>query len=206
MSPGAPAASGRDAQGGRPLRADARRNRTRILDAADAVFAVKGPTASTEEIAQRAEVAIGTVFRHFPTKEALVEAVFVGRLDALAGQARSLAGAADPGAAFFAFLTEAVRQSTIKHTFADALADAGVDLRAHEGAVAEATRDLQQSIGELLGRAQQAARVRVDIDVRTLIALIAGAAHAIGYASQDPAIESGVLSVTFDGLRPPVSP
>jgi AcrR family transcriptional regulator len=62
------------------MRADARRNRERLLSAADLVFAERGPGASTEEVARRAGVGIGTVFRHFPTKESLLEAVFVDRL------------------------------------------------------------------------------------------------------------------------------
>ena len=63
----------------KPLRADARRNQARVLAAAEAVFAAKGTAASTEEIARQAGVGIGTVFRHFPTKQALLEAVLVGR-------------------------------------------------------------------------------------------------------------------------------
>ena len=68
------------------LRADARRNRERVLEAADAVFSEFGPAASTEEVARRAGVSIGTVFRHFPTKEALIEAVVVGRLTQLTAE------------------------------------------------------------------------------------------------------------------------
>lgn len=74
----------------RPLRADARRNRARLLDVAEAVFAEHGVTVSTEEIARTAGVGIGTVFRHFPSKEALLEAVYVARLRRLADDAAAL--------------------------------------------------------------------------------------------------------------------
>jgi AcrR family transcriptional regulator len=74
------------------------------------VFAVCGPSASTEDIARRAEVAVGTIFRHFPTKAALIEAVFVDRLGGLTSEAEVLSTADDAGAAFFAFFAEAVRQ------------------------------------------------------------------------------------------------
>jgi AcrR family transcriptional regulator len=79
----------------KPLRADARRNQARVLETAEAVFAAKGTAASTEEIARQAGVGIGTVFRHFPTKEALLEAVFVGRLRRLADEVDALAAAKD---------------------------------------------------------------------------------------------------------------
>src|SRR5258708_17586261 len=89
-------------------RADAQRNRARLLDVAELVFATKGIGASTEEIAREAGVGIGTVFRHFPTKEALLEAVFIRRLQQLAARADALAEADDPGAAFFSFFSYVV--------------------------------------------------------------------------------------------------
>src|SRR4051812_5490623 len=91
------------APGGRPPRADALRNRARVLTAAEAVFAARGTSASTEEVAREAGVGIGTVFRHFPTKEALLEAVYVARLRRLAEEADALVSADDAGEAFFTF-------------------------------------------------------------------------------------------------------
>ena len=137
----------------RPLRADARRNRARLLDVAEAVFAAKGTSASTEEIAREAGVGIGTVFRHFPTKEALLEAVFVGRLQRLADEAEAHLDADDPGAAFFAFFGSAVEQSATKTAFADALAQAGVDVQ-------EATLDARQGCGARWPRCSPAPRTR----------------------------------------------
>ncbi|MEU9844544.1 helix-turn-helix domain-containing protein, partial [Actinomadura sp. NPDC048032] len=96
---------------GRPLRADALRNRAKVLAAAEEVFAVQGTSASTEEVARKAGVGIGTVFRHFPTKESLLEAVLVALLKRLAAEARDLRAAADPGAAFFGFFTRVVSQA-----------------------------------------------------------------------------------------------
>src|SRR3989442_539577 len=78
------------------MRADARRNRARVLEAAEAVFAASGTAASTEEIARRAGVGIGTVFRHFPTKEALLEAILVDKLVALVVGAAGAAAHAGP--------------------------------------------------------------------------------------------------------------
>ena len=110
--------------GPRPVRADAQRNRARLLDAAERVFALHGVAASTEEIARQAGVGIGTVFRHFPTKEALLEAVFRRRLQQLATHADALANAPDPGAAFFGFVSHVVELAVTQRAQIDALADA----------------------------------------------------------------------------------
>ena len=93
--------------GPRRLRADARRNRQRVLDAATAAFATEGVAVPVDEIARRAGVGAGTVYRHFPTKEALVEAIVLSRVEWLIGEARVLAGTDDPGTAFFAATTMA---------------------------------------------------------------------------------------------------
>jgi AcrR family transcriptional regulator len=195
----APDPAGRDH--GRSLRADAQRNRARILSAADAVFAAKGPTASTEEVARQAEVAIGTVFRHFPTKEALIEAVFAERLRELVSEAESLVNADDAGAAFFAFFDRVVTQTASKHAFTDALAEAGIDTVAVHGAIAMVGTQLHRAFGALLARAQESGAVRADLRVPELVALLIGASHAIEHAA-DTDTQARVLAVVVDGLRP----
>jgi AcrR family transcriptional regulator len=177
---------------GRPLRADARRNRTRVLDAADEVFATKGVGASTEEVAKRAGVGVGTVFRHFPTKEALLEAVLVARFARLAEEARALAGAEDAGAAFFGFLRAVVDQSASKNAFAGALAQAGVDV---EAALGRAGAELWEALEILLTKAQAAGAVRPDAAVREVVAVLVGAARAADYAPS-------AVPLIMDGLRP----
>src|ERR1700734_2295321 len=97
---------GQRAEGGRAQRVDARANRSRILDAAEEVFGRGGTSASTGEVARLAGVGIGTVFRHFPTKAALLEAVLVRRFDLLCDEARALLDAADPGDALARFIGE----------------------------------------------------------------------------------------------------
>lgn len=199
-------AGGADAVGGavRPLRADARRNRAAILEAADAVFAVKGPAAPSEEIARDAGVAVGTVFRHFPTKEALVEAVFVERLRRLAVEARALVAADDPGAAFFGFFRRWAELSATKHAFADALASSGVDVVAvaGKGAYPQVRDELLGAVEALLERAQRAGVVRSDIGVQEVNALLIGAARAAEHAGADDGVRARTLAVTLDGLRP----
>jgi AcrR family transcriptional regulator len=183
--------------GAKPLRADARRNRARVLEAADAVFDAEGVGASTEEVARRAGVGIGTVFRHFPTKEALLEAVLVERMRALAARARDLAGSAEPGGAFFGFLDGVVRQSATKTAFADWLAGAGVDV---PGALAEVGGRLHEAVAALLVRAQGVGAVRADVGPAEVIAVLVGASRTADYAKGP--IRDAAVAVIFDGLRP----
>ncbi|MGI5201780.1 TetR/AcrR family transcriptional regulator [Spirillospora sp. CA-108201] len=180
---------------GRPLRADALRNRAKVLASAEEVFAVQGTSASTEEVARKAGVGIGTVFRHFPTKESLLEAVLVALLERLAAEARDLRSADDPGAAFFGFFGRVVSQATTKQAVTEALAEAGVDAREATG---RAGPDLRAAIGVLLGRAQEAGAVRADVGPGEVMALLAGMSYAAGRAGA----REDVLRIAFDGLRP----
>jgi AcrR family transcriptional regulator len=193
--PGGPGAA-------KPLRADARRNQARVLKAAEAVFAAKGTAASTEEIARQAGVGIGTVFRHFPTKEALLEAVFVGRLRRLANEVDALAAAENPGTALFSFFTSVVDQAATKLAFVDALAVAGVDVIQHATA-SPVGQELLGAITTLLTRAQRAGTVRDDIGVTELIALLIGTSRAVEHAGFDSDVQARILAVVFAGLRPP---
>lgn len=188
----------------RPLRADARRNQARILAAADEVFAAHGPSTSTEQIARRAEVAIGTVFRHFPTKAALVEAVFIDRLRRLTVTAAQLSADPDPGAAFFAFVTRWAELSAVKHAFADALASEGVDVAAAAGAgeYGRVRAELTAAVRTLLERAQDAGAVRADVGTAELDALLIGAARAVEHTAGDAGVRRRTLAIILDGLRP----
>ncbi|GII63665.1 TetR family transcriptional regulator [Sphaerisporangium krabiense] len=183
----------------RPLRADARRNRARVLRAADAVFAAKGAGASTEEVAREAGVGIGTVFRHFPTKEALLTAVLVDRLRRLADEAEALADAEDPGGAFFGFFARVVEQGRTKTTFIDLLRQAGADVRAETAAYGAR---VTAAVAGLLVRAQRAGAVREDAGVAEVLALMAGSARAAEHAAFDDEVRARALAIVFDGLRP----
>lgn len=95
----------------RPLRADAARNRARLLDIATREFTTRGLAVTTEEIARAAGVGVGTLFRHFPTKEALLEAVMVCRLETVAARTTQLAAESGPADAFFDCFRLVVDQS-----------------------------------------------------------------------------------------------
>jgi len=189
----------------RPLRVDAARNRARILEAAEQVFAARGTTASTEEVAAAAELGIGTVFRHFATKEALLLALLVQRIERVTAEAERRSEDADAGESFFDFLRWLMRQDQVsKKHLLDALAATGSDVRQNLGPAAVPMR---ASIAELLARAQAAGAVRRDAGVADVLALAAGASRVAEHLSSSGAsARDHALTILFDGLRSERSP
>jgi AcrR family transcriptional regulator len=179
----------------RSLRADARRNRERVLDAARRAFAEQGYAVPLDEIAAAAGVGPGTVYRHFPTKEALFEAVSVANVEDLAADARARAEHADPALAFTGFLGLLADQAVAKRDLPDAFAGAGAD------AMAAAVAQMHDALGLLLAKAQEAGGVRRDVMVNDLIALLKGLLHAVR-SDPDPDVRHRLLAVIHDGLRP----
>ncbi|GGQ08139.1 TetR family transcriptional regulator [Streptomyces virginiae] len=184
---------------GRPMRADAARNRARLLDAATEVFTTRGVGVPTEEIARTAGVGVGTLFRHFPTKEALLEAVMVRRLEEMAVRTARLADESEPPEAFFACFRLVVEQSEGKNEFAQALAAAGVDVHA---SLHEPTMEIQGRLADLLTGAQRAGAVRPELGLPEFLALLAGTSRAMEQLGADPEPRERIFQVVFDGLRP----
>jgi AcrR family transcriptional regulator len=177
----------------RPPRADAQRNREKVLSAARQAFAASGYNVPLDEIAALAGVGPGTVYRHFPSKEELFEAVTAARLGDLVEDARSRAGAADPGDAFFGYLGRFREEAAAKRDLPDAIAV--------PGALQE---DLHAAIDVLLRRAQQAGAVRADISTPDLLLLLKGLVRSINEAQQarpDPQLTERLMTVVIDGLR-----
>jgi AcrR family transcriptional regulator len=185
--------------GRRALRVDAQTNRGRILDVAEEVFGKGGESASTEEVARLAGVGIATVFRHFPTKAALLQSVLVRRFDRLRNQAEALLDATDPGSAFFDLFSRLVADAATKIAIAEALLDAGGD---SDGEAAQASSRLRQVVGRLLQRAQQAGSVRADVELPEVYALLVGTSRAAAHAHLDPQVKARILTIIFDGLAP----
>jgi AcrR family transcriptional regulator len=183
----------------RPLRADARRNRARVLEAAESILARDGMGASLREIARQAGVGLATIYRQFPTKEALYQAIVVERVRRLVEEARALATAEDAGAAFFSFFTRIVADATGKKVLVDALADAGVDVEANVG---DLKREMVDAIEVLLVRAQRADSVREDLAMPELLALLTAACLAAERSRWDERMRSRALALMFDGFRP----
>jgi AcrR family transcriptional regulator len=155
----------------RPLRADAARNRARVLDAARAAFAEMGIDVGVEEIARRAGVGKGTLYRRFPTKEALVRAIFEDILDDFDRLVADVGRDADAGAAFARFVDCAARMQATNQGFLDVVAQ-------RLGAAALSPEQRQRflaAVGRPLRRAQAAGAVRADLqpqDVQMILRMV----------------------------------
>jgi AcrR family transcriptional regulator len=179
----------------RPLRADARRNRAKVLAAARTAFAADGLAVPLDEIARRAGVGAGTVYRHFPTKEALFEAIVLDQIIELTERAVAATRSPDVGAAFYRYITDLVSDGHTKKDLADALATTGL-----RDETLRRSAELQQAVSDLLTAAQRAGAVRPDIDADDLHALTLGAITA-SHRHTDPARTRRVIAVLCDGLR-----
>jgi AcrR family transcriptional regulator len=180
----------------RPQRADAVRNRGRILEAAEVVFASEGIEAPVDVIAEKAGVGVGTLYRHFPTKEKLCEAILIDRLRTLTDDARAQADAPDPVAAFFGFLEHFVQLGVAKRDLIAAVMGAGLDF---EEAAASVKEDLREAVGVLMTRAQAVGAVRADVTPAAVVSLIGATCQAAGHSDDAPAID--LLAIVCDGLR-----
>jgi AcrR family transcriptional regulator len=178
------------------LRADAIRNRELLLAAAEAEFAERGLDASMADIARRAGVAKGTVFRHFATKEELIAAIVGGHFAALTGVARQLLDAADPGAALLEFLTMAadgLQQQDL--TFLQTVTE-------NDSRMIELRDQLHADIGLLVDRAREAGAIRADITGTDVFLLLCTPVHAVSFLPHpEPDLWRRYLALLFDGMR-----
>jgi AcrR family transcriptional regulator len=182
----------------RPLRADAARNRARVLEVAYETLAAEGLAVPIDEIARRAGVGAGTVYRHFPTKEALLGAVVVDRLQHIVTAGRALLESDEPGEALFAFLRAMVNDwGAVDLSLAQAIAGSGIDVNA---VAPHAEAEFLGLLGDLLSAAQHARVARPDVSVPEVKALIVGGQAMQGY---NPDVAQRVTEVVIDGLRVP---
>jgi AcrR family transcriptional regulator len=166
--------------------------------AADA-FATSGLGVALDEIARRAGLGPGTLYRHFPTKESLFEAVVHERMQNLVDAARAQRDAADAGAALLAFIDRLAAEAGPKKDLVDALIGTGVDVHTR---LAAAGAGLREEIGHLLTRAQHQGAVRADITVADLMALLSGLLLALHTTrNHGAASPQRTLAVLLDGLR-----
>ena len=181
----------------RKPRADAIRNRERVLEAAKAVFSEGGPEASLEAVARRAGVGIGTLYRHFPTREALYEAVYRREVEQLVELAKHLKAETAPVEALRHWLRAGVEFMATKKGMAAALA-----LAAHSSSelVVYSIDRLTGALGQLLQRAAATGELRSDIDAEDLLRTLVG----MCYAQDGPGWQAKVLrlvDIFVDGLR-----
>jgi AcrR family transcriptional regulator len=191
--------SARQAGPPRAMRSDAQRNYQRLLRAANEAFAEHGADdASLEEIARRAGVGIGTLYRHFPARQDLLEAVYRDQAEALRRRAVDLLQSASPDEALAAWLRALVDFGSTKRNLSSALLatlDKKSELLSSCGAA------IRESATALLSRAQQSGTVRADASASDLLRIV----HAISMAVERPPTDDGqadrLLGLILDGLR-----
>jgi AcrR family transcriptional regulator len=181
----------------RKPRADAIRNRERVLEAAKAVFSAGGPEASLEAVARKAGVGIGTLYRHFPTREALFEAVYRREVQQLSELAEALKSEADPVNALRRWLRSNVEFVATKKGMSAALALA---VQSSSELTAFSFDRLSKAVGALLDRAVAAGEIRADISPEDVLRALVG----MCYLHDQPGWQNSVvrlLDVFVDGLR-----
>ena len=180
------------------MRKNARANRERILAAAEAVFGAAGELGSTEDVAARAGVGIATVFRHFPTKDALIEATLVRQFDRLGEQASRLAGEPDPGRAVRKLIVTLIETSSTKLTLISLVGESGQ----LPPAVQEATGRVQASIGDVLAQAKNEGVVAEDVTVEEFFVLVRGVGQAATTMPAAPVTLDRAIEIICRGLAP----
>jgi AcrR family transcriptional regulator len=181
----------------RKLRADSVRNRELLLEAATQVFSAGGPQASLDAVARQAGVGIGTLYRHFPTREALFEAVYRHEVDHLGDLAEELARDGHPTVALRTWLHANVRLVAAKKGMIEALqpaAHGSSELKAYS------FERLTQAIGLLLARAVAAGEIRDDVTAEDLLRTLFGIFYSQGVSDWQP-VALRLVDVFVDGLR-----
>ena len=177
------------------MRADAQRNREQLLEQARLAFAESGADASLDEIARRAGVASGTLYRHFPTRMALIEAVLAGQIAELSALGRQLLTGGDPFEALATWLRAAIRHGLTYRGLSAAVMNSALDRE--KDLVSAWHAEIFDAGAALLARARQAGAVR-DVDDADVLRMIG----AIAWAAQDSAERADrLLSLLLNGLR-----
>ncbi len=178
---------------GKPLRADARRNRERILKAARAVFADQGIDAQIDDVAKRAKVGVGTVYRHFPTKEALRDALVRERFEEIAGYAEEALRRDDAWEGFCELIWRAAERNAADRAFCEVVAFTD------QSSIVEEC-GLGRSISDLMERAKTLGKMRADATEMDIPIMMAGAGSVMR-AHPAPEIWHRYLTIMLDGLR-----
>lgn len=183
----------------RPLRADAERNRRLVVEAAAQAFAEKGLDVGVAEIARRAGVGNATVFRRFPTKDALIEAIIEDRVAEVCAAAERAATRADPWDALVSFLETAAGMQRRDRGFSQA----SEEYMLRHPALLASHRPILDAVDPLVRRAQEAGVLRADVTTLDVMAVMKGAVAGMPAVPGVPADQwRRLLSLLLDGLRP----
>jgi AcrR family transcriptional regulator len=182
----------------KPLRADARRNRDQVLAVAREMLALDGSSVSFDEIARRAGVGVGTVYRHFPTRNALFEAVIADRIEKLTERARMLSAAGTaPDKAFRGYFADLVGEVALNQALCEALDNGDGTAIVLPG---QLRGDFVRSFETLLSASKKAGTVRADVGIADVLDLVVGVAAAERRARSRGA-PNQLTAIVLDGLR-----
>jgi AcrR family transcriptional regulator len=182
----------------RTRRADAQRNVERLIAAARDAFAAHGPNAPLDDIARAAGVGPGTLYRHFPTRYALLEAVYRDSVERLCADGDRLSASEEPADALVDWLRGFVNVVSQKRGLAVALTEEG-----HKSEIfGQCHAMINTTGGELLERAKAAGAIRDDIALGDVLGMAKAFAHAGETSSEGPALAERMLVLAMDGLRP----
>jgi AcrR family transcriptional regulator len=177
----------------KPLRADARRNRERILKAARAVFGDHGMDAQIDDVAKRAKVGVGTVYRHFPTKEVLLDALVRERFEEIAGYAEEALQREDAWEGFCELIWRAAERNAVDRAFCDIVAFTDQSRIVEETGLAEFTE-------VLMDRAKAQGKLRADATQMDIPIMMSGCGSVMRI-HPSPEIWRRYLTIMLDGLR-----
>jgi AcrR family transcriptional regulator len=180
----------------RPLRADARQNYERLIAAASAAIAELGPNVSLEEVAKRAGVGIGTLYRHFPNRQALLEAVYRDQVTMNCVQGRELLAMEPPAEALQHWLHSLLSLNLTTRGLKEAMMAGEISPQ-----TSECKANMHAVGGELLARAQEAGAVRRDIEVTDLLRLTHSIALMVEPGAAGAARAERVFEVMLAGLK-----
>jgi AcrR family transcriptional regulator len=181
----------------RPLRADARRNRERVISAAAVVFAEHGHDAQMDDVAKRAGVGVGTVYRHFPTKEALIEALAVDRFEKILAAGKAALERDDPWEALTEALWAGAELTASDRSFTEIVGEMQGPMALPE----ELQREKNDTYGELIRRAQASGDLRPDMVLDDIPMVMCGIGLGARKTHSCPDAWRRHVSIVIDGLR-----
>jgi len=181
----------------RPLRADALRNRALLLDAARTVFQRDGLSAQMDAIAETAGLGVGTLYRHFPTKEALIAVVVEERFARLVSSARAALGATDPWEALAGLVWDIATFEADDRGMVDILTDSSIQRDGTDVSMA----DLMDCLSAVVARAQAAGQMRRDVSAEDVLAAVCGVGKMMAPEDDGAGRWRRLVSIILDGLR-----
>jgi AcrR family transcriptional regulator len=181
----------------RPLRADARRNRERVLTAASVVFGEHGHDAQMDDVAKRAGVGVGTVYRHFPTKEALIEALAVDRFERIVAAGKAALEVEDPWEGFVGAIQSGAELVASDRSFTEIVGEIQGPMPLPEAL----QREINETFGELLRRAQASGDLRPDLVLDDIPMFMCGVGLGARKTHACPHAWRRHIAIIIDGLR-----